>query len=307
MLDADVSSNNHLAADRFRFRLAGLDALTAVDAPSVRFDVQVGMGGAWSSLVQGEADSVGLDPIRGTIDVEGRDLSALLIDSRVDETFANRTSSEIAEVLAGRHGLGINATATTTLVGRYYQSDFERVTMGTGARAMSEWDLLSYLAVHEGFDLFMDGDVLRFETAGGGTSIVLSPDNCESISLEHLLGMERAIEVTVRSWDQQGAQAVAKTARGGGNGRSWKHSVVRPNLPPDEAQRLAERVLADLVRHTRTVSATLPGDLVLTPRSLVMLQGTGSDWDGAYAVSDVTRTIIVQRGFSQRLRLQKAA
>ena len=305
VMEAEVASNNHLAADRFRVRVAGLGALAVVDVPGVRFDVQVGFGGAWTSLTVGEADSVGVDPIRGLIDVEGRDLSALMIDARVDETFANRTSSEIAEILAERHGLGVAATPTSTLVGRYYQSDYERLTVGNFARVMSEWDLLSFLAVQEGFDLFMDGETLRFETAGGGGAARLAPGDCESLHMEHLLGMERAIEVTVQSWDQQGAQAVVQTAQGGGSGRAWKHSVTRPNLPPDEAQRLAERVLADLVRHTRSVSAVMPGDVVLTPRSQVMLEGTGTDWDGPYAVSELRRSVDVRRGFSQRMQLQR--
>ena len=175
VMAADVSTNNHLAADRFRVRLAaGAGALSVVDVPEVRLDVQVSLDGVWSSLVVGEADSVAYDPLRGVIDIEGRDLSALLIDTRVDETFANRTSSEIATTLAERHGLGVSATATSTLVGRYYQSEHDRVTMGTFTRAMSEWDLLSTLAVQEGFDLFMDGAVLRFEPSLANDPVVVS-------------------------------------------------------------------------------------------------------------------------------------
>jgi phage protein D len=312
VIAAHVSSNNHLAADRFRVRLAaGAGGLDAVEGVGVRFDVQVGLDGGWSSLVVGEADSVGFDPLAGVLDVEGRDLSALLIDSRVDETFANRTSSEIATTLAGRHGLGVAAMATDTLVGRYYQSDHDTLTMGTHSRALSEWDLLSYLAVQEGFDLFMDGETLRFGAGvggagGGGTSVVLRPADCLVLRLEHAMAMERSIEVTVRSWDQRGAQAVAQTVQGGGGGRVWKHSVVRPNLPPDEAERLAGRVLADLMRHSRTISATMPGDVTLAARALVSLEGTGTGWDGGYAVSEIVRTVDVRRGFTQRVSLQRS-
>jgi phage protein D len=305
-MSADISSNNHLAADRFRVRLAaGAGGLGTVEMPGVRFDVQVGLDGAWSSLVMGEADSVAFDPLRGLIDLDGRDLSALLIDSRVDETFANKTSSEIAEALAGRHGLGASTTATTTLVGRYYQAEHDRLTMGTFARAMSEWDLLSYLAVQEGFDLFMDGEILRFEASSVDAPIVLTPADCLSLQLEHAMGMERAIEVTVRSWDQRGAQAVVQTVQGGGSGRVWKQSVVRPNLPADDAQRLATKILGDLMRHSRTVSVTMPGDVALMPRAIVSLEGTETGWDGDYAVSEVSRVLDVRHGFTQRVSLQR--
>lgn len=306
VIAASVDANNHLAADRFRVVLAaGAGGLAAVDAVGARLDVQVALGGVWTSLVVGEADSVGYDPLQGVIEVDGRDLSAMLIDARVDETFANRTSSEIVEVLAGRHGLGVEATATATMAGRYYQSNHDQMTMGTFSRAMSEWDLLSYLAVREGFDLYVTGDVLRFAASGGDAPVVLMPADCLSLQLEHALGMERAIEVTVRSWDQRGAQAVAQTALGGGKGRAWKHAVVRPNLPPDEAQRLAERVLSDLVRHARTASLSMPGDVGLTPRAGVELRGTGSDWDGVYAVSEVRRSVSMSQGFVQRVSLQR--
>ena len=307
VLGADVWSNNYLAADRFHVRLAaGAGAMGIVDAPGVRLDLQVGLGGDWTSLVQGEADTVALDPIRGVMDLEGRDLSALLIDSRVDETFANQTSSEIAVLLAARHGLAAAADRTETLVGRYYQSEHDRTTMGQFSRAISEWDLLAYLAQREGFDLFLEGDALWFGAGGTEAIVEVGVADCLGLQMEHALGMQRAIEVTVRSWDQRGGEAVVQTARGGGGGRAWRHSVVRPNLPPDEAQRLAERTLADLVRHERTVRMTMPGELSITPRRRVALVGAGPDWDRVYGVREVSRHVDVRHGFTQRVSLQGA-
>ncbi len=58
-----------------------------------------------SSLLQGEADSVSIDPINNTAEIDGRDLTARLLDARTQETFANQTASEIANTLAARHGL----------------------------------------------------------------------------------------------------------------------------------------------------------------------------------------------------------
>jgi phage protein D len=308
VLAATVSSNNHLASDRFSVRLAAAGGgLGAADLVGVRFDIQVGLDGGWSSLVVGEGDSVGFDPLRGVVDIEGRDLSALLIDSKVDETFANQTSSEIAATLAARHGLGISSTPTTTLVGRYYQSEHDSLAMGTFSKATSEWELLSYLAVQEGFDLYMAGKVLHFETSGPSSPIKLTPEDCISMHLEHQMGMERAIEVTVRSWDQRGARAVVQTVKGGGGGRVWKQSVVRPNLPPDDALRLAERILADLLRHLRTMSLTMPGDVELAPRVIVALDGTNTEWDGHYSVSEINRVLDVQNGYTQQVSLQRRA
>ena len=305
VIGADVSSNNHLAADRFHMRLAAsVGGWTGLLEGGARLVVQAGLDGDWVDLVTGEADSVGLDPVRGVIDVEGRDLSAVFIDTRVDETFANRTSSEIAAELAGRHGLRVDADRTSTLVGRYYQSEHDRLTMGQFSRAMSEWDLLAYLAGREGFGLFMDGEVLRFGAPAGGAPVVLRPSDCMSLQLERVLAMERAITVTVRSWDQRGGEAVVQTVQGGGAGRAWNHSLVRPNLPADEAQRVAERTLADLLRHGWVARATMPGELALSARDRVTLEGTGTAWDRVYAVSEVSRHLEVRRGFTQTVCLQ---
>ena len=305
VVSAEVSSNNHLAADRFQVTLAsGGGGLAMLTSPAVRLDIQVGLGSSWVSLLQGEVDRVSFDPLRGQVEVDGRDLSALLVDGRVDETFANRTSSEIVETLASRHGLDVAATATTTLAGRYYQSEHDQSTMGQFSRALSEWDLLAYLAAREGFDLFMNGTILTFQPTGAASSIVLTPGDCEHLQLDHALTMTRSIEVTVRSWDQLGGAAVVQTARGGGTGRVWKHAVTRPNLPADEARRLAEKALADLLRHEWTVRASVPGELTMSPRQAVTLQGTGTDWDRVYSVSEIVRSVDVRRGFTQHIALQ---
>ena len=296
-VSAEVNSNNHLAADRFRVRFAaqGLDPANL----SGRLDVQVGLDGGWSSLLLGTADSVHFDPIRGTLDVEGRDLSAALVEARVDETFANRTSSEVAELLAARHGLKADVTATSVTIGRLYGSDRERLTMGQFARAATEWDLLAALARQEGFDLFMDGSRLHFGPSGGADPVVLPVGGCVSMEMEHRLALTD-VQVQVRSWGTRAGTAVSATAGAG----SRRHGVVRPNLPQDEAQKLAERTLADLQRHEWAAHVVMPGELALTARSRVQVQGAGAGWDQVFAVAEISRQLDVRRGFSQRLVLQ---
>jgi phage protein D len=296
-MSADVSSNNHLSADRFRLRFAarGLDPV----ALAGRLNVQVGLDGGWTSLLLGTADSLHLDPVRGTLDVEGRDLSAALVEARVDETFANRTSSEVAEALAARHGLQADVTATTATVGRLYGSERDRLTMGQFARAATEWDLLAALAGQEGFDLFMDGPRLHFGPPGDAAPVPLPVGGCLSLEVEHRLALTD-LKVQVRSWGTRAGAAVSASAGAGGR----THGVVRPNLPQEEAQRLAERTLADLQRHEWAAHAAMPGELALTARSRVQVQGAGPGWDRVFAVAEISRHLDVRRGFTQRVVLQ---
>lgn len=313
VLAADVFANNHLAADRFRLRIAASVAdLALLQAPALRLDVQAGWDGGWTSLIVGTADALAFDPVRGVLQLEGRDLSAELIETQASETFANRTSSEIVEIIAARHGLSAAVAPTSTPVGRYYQAEHDRVALGQFARATTEWDLLAFLAGQEGFDLFMQGDALRFGPPDGD-ALPLRVEDCLSLELEHALGLAREVAVTVRSWGTRAGVALEHTARGGvggkagggktGGGKPLRHVLVRPNLDAEQAQRVAERALADLLRHEWTARATLPGELGLTPRSRVALVGTRTDWDRVYAVSELSRHLDVRRGFTQRLCL----
>lgn len=309
VLALDVFANNHLAADRFRVRLAASVAdAAALQEPGLQLDVQVGLDGGWNSLMLGVVDTLSLDPIRGLLDIEGRDLSAGLIEARIGETFANRTASEIVEVLAARHGLVADAERTSAPIGRYYQSEHDRLTLPQFSKSMTEWDLLAFLAGQEGFDLFMDGSRLRFGPSGG-TAVTLRVADCLGLELEHALGLSQAVEVTVRSWGTRSGAAVEHTARRAGSGiaqsgkAGLRQALVRPNLDAEQARRVAERAVADLVRHERTASATMPGELGMTARSRVGLVGAGADWDREYAVAELSRHLDVRRGFTQRLRL----
>ncbi len=307
VLAIDVFANNHLAADRFRVRLAASAADWAgLHAPGLRLDVQAGWDGVWTSLLVGTADTLAFDPVRGVLDIEGRDLSATLVETQASETFANRTSSEIVELIAARHGLLADVQQTGTAVGRYYQAEHDRLALGQFARAVTEWDLLAFLAGQEGFDLFMQGATLRFGPPDGD-AVPLRVQDCLSLQLEHALGLAQAVEVTVRSWGTRAGAAVEYTAQGGGGGGAVRrHALVRPNLDAGQAQLVAERALADLQRHEWTAQAAMPGELGLSARSRVTLLGTGTAWDRDYAVAELSRHLDARRGFTQRLCLRGA-
>lgn len=317
VIEAQVFANNHYAADRFSLSVAlGADPGALAfwsGTPDILLDVQMSLDGlGYTSLVQGTVDVVDIDPIQGLLRVEGRDLTATLIETRTQETFANRTASEIAEILAGRHNLTPAVTATSTPVGRYYQNEHDRITLGQFSRATTEWDLLVFLAQQEGFDVFVSGTTLHFQPARGQyAGVVLTPQTVMDLKLERALTLARDIEVVVKSWNTRQQSAFTQTARahragGAGGARAGappqRYVFVRPNLTSDQALKLAQQKLAELTRHERVVSATMPGELALTPRSLVTLAGTGTDFDQTYFVDVIERQLHVESGFTQHLR-----
>lgn len=314
VMDLDIHANAHLAAGRFRMR-AAMPAATAaalLNSATV-LDLQLALNGPPTSLLQGQADTIHIDPIHNTIEIDGRDLTARLLDARTQETFANQTASEIAKTLAGRHSLNPVVTPTTTLAGRYYGAEHDRITLGQFSRSTTEWDLLTFLAAREGFEVFVAGQALYFQPLSQAAApLILTPADCISLSLERALTLARDIEVTVKSWNTRQQTAFSQTARSapqghGATGTPQKIVVVRPNLSSNDALQLAQRILSDLSSHERIVHADLPGDVTLTPRSRITLTGTNTDFDQTYYIAEIDRQFSLRHGFTQRLRLKNSA
>jgi phage protein D len=316
-MQAEVLSNNYYAADRFSVTAAlGADPWASAafwaSASDILVDLQFSLdgGASFTSLVQGTVDNISIDPSLGILNFDGRDLAAGLIEARTQETFANRTSSEIALILAQRHNLMPRVSPTTTPVGRYYQGEHDRTTLNQFSRATTEWDLLAFLARQEGFDLFVQGQTLCFQPSAQVTSLALalSPQDVLDLKLSRSLTLARDIEVVVKSWNSRQNSAFSEQAnvnRIGNAGRSGsspqRYIFVRPNLTPDDALKFAQQRIAELARHERCVRIRMPGELALTPRSLLAIHGTGTDFDQTYYIDVIERTFRLNAGLTQHV------
>ncbi len=308
-IEATVTSTGHFAADGFRVRAAlTADAAGWAAATAIAVDVRIALAApGFVSLIEGNVDRVAIDPIGGTLTLEGRDRSADLIEARTQETFANRTASEIATMLAGRHGLAADAQATTTPVGRYWELEHDSSTLNVAGRATTEWDLLTTLALREGFDLWVAGGTLHFRAPATMPPVVLPVAGMASLRLERALTFAGDIVVTVKSWHSRaGSRCVqtARTQRGAATAKTYVFVV--PNLTEDAALTYAQRKLAELSAHELTASCELPGELLLTPRMPALLLGTGTLFDTVFRIDEVTRTLHATRGFSQSVRMRTA-
>jgi phage protein D len=331
--EAEVCTSDHQAAGWFRvsvalgpdpvFTAAAFAGLTQVTAQILVGLAVPGLPAAaatWQSLMTGNVDEITLDMVDGTVQLSGRDFTALLIDTLSAETFSNHTSSEIAQTLAVRHGLTPMVTATTTPIGRYYQDGHDVSTLYRANKTVTEWDLLSSLAEVEGFDLHVQDSSLFFAPPlndtlpaiwqwmpGGAASTTLT-----TLNMERSLALARDIVVTVQSWNSKQAQMITQTVRSSASSvvsaktttsaTATNYVLVRPNLTPQQAMSLATQTLSDLSRHQRVVTVTMPGELDLAPRSLVLLEGTNTAFDQAYAVDEITRRVSMRDGFVQTVR-----
>ncbi len=327
VIDAEVIANNHYGADRFSAAVAlGTDPWAPAGFWASQTDIQVDVqfsldgGASFQSLLVGAVDSVAIDPILGHVQIHGRDLTAGLIEARTQETFANRTASEIATILAGRHQLVPVITQTTTPVGRYYQSEHDRITLGQFSRATTEWDLLVFLARQEGFDVFVQGQELHFQPPSSAPTLaqVIRPTDATELRLERALTLARDIEVTVKSWNSRNQAAFTQTARaarqqggagqgGGKSGPPQRYVFVLPNLTPDAALKFAQTKLQELTQHERVIEVSMPGELSLSPRSTLILDGTGTEFDQTYFIDTIERRLHRDSGFTQRIRAKNAS
>jgi phage protein D len=269
------------------------------------------------SLFTGTVDTISINATRGLVHVTGRDLSAQLIETRTEETFSNRTSSEIASLLANRHGLTPNVVQTTTPVGRYYQDEHDRITLGQFSRSTTEWDLLVFLALQEGFDVSVAGTTLNFFPSNNAVQVpyLVTPANCIDLRLDRCLTLAKNIEVIVKSWNSRQKSAFAQSVTGtsnatdgsGGSSSPLQYVYVRPNLTADRALNFAQQMLNDLTMHERVVEFVVPGDLSLTPVGQLILTGTGTEFDQAYYIDVVERRLNLKEGFTQRVRAKSSS
>jgi hypothetical protein len=137
---------------------------------------------------------------------------------------------------------------------------------------------------------------------------VLPMSSAMSLRLERALTFAGDIIVTVKSWHSRMGTACARTARTErGAATSREYVYVVPNLTADAALAYAQNVLAELTAHELVASLEMPGELALTPRSRILLQGTGTIFDTVLRVDEVERRLHGTRGFTQRLRARASS
>ena len=289
------------------------------DEAEVTIEIQVSLGsgivsqqsGIWTTLLTGTVDIIEYDPATSRLVLSGRDRSAALIDTPLTISYLNRTSSEIVTALCGACGLQADVQQTTMLVGQYYQIQHNKTSLAANSRHANGWDLLVELASLEGFDLWVDGNVVHFTgnqatrvdaaiTYNQGDAVYVSPTlNVSSLSMRQTLGLSRPIQVSVISWNSRQKVLVKTSYPDTAADSTRSFTITKPNLMLDEAQALAKSSYLRLAQQGRVISCGMAGELSLTARSVVSVTGIGSPWDGQYAIDHLERRISYGRGYEQ--------
>jgi phage protein D len=335
-VDFEVDSNGFYQADTFRVNFAanwlpiGRDKAWLLSQADLTVELFAGFpidpqnydSSALDSLIIGRVDDVQYKPVRGLIELSGRDYTSQFIDAKTAEQFTTKTASQVAQILAQRHGLTAVVQATTTPIGAYYQIDHVSVS-----DSRTEWDLLTWLAHKENFACYVKGQTLHFEPLPdpdkSDTYVIHwtepTPDigapnsNVIDIDFSRNLTVAKDIIVYVRSMNAKQKKGFTVKAQAQHNknkvirnaqlpyGQAQVYSFSIPGLSQAEAQARANAFLQDLSKHEMRLHANLPGDGILSPRTLVTVTGTETVFDQVYYPESVIRTMSIREGYCMSL------
>lgn len=260
--------------------------------------------GTEQPLIVGAIDTVQADPIQGVVVLEGRDLSARLIDSYTQQNFVNQTASEVVTTIALNQGLIPVVTATSGLVGRYYGDGYTRLSLGQFSRLRSDWDLVVDLARQNQFDAFVSGTSLFFQPASiSGSLLIVDVSDVTAMRIERNLGMVAGPAALVQSWNSQ--DMAAYTNQGSNpvlSSGTQSFLFNASNLTSAQVDESAAQLQNELQRLQTILQFDMPWDPSFEPGQTIVVTGTASPLDAGYVIDRVDRTFSLHGGASQRVR-----
>lgn len=319
LLNASITTSNYFSSDTFSLSFAIGNAPLADLATWSQLSnayVEVAYAGTLYptgvDLIAGNVDSLVADPILNIMSIEGRDLSAALVDTYLQQDFVNQTASEIVETIAGQHGLEAQVTPTLGNIGRYFGDGYTKLSLGQFSGVRSHWDLVVQLAREQNFDVFVQGNTLSFQpTASVLDPVVqITPRDVTTLRVERRLAIQPSATVVVQSWNSQNMAAYSSTTPDPEQASSLisdiqsQHSYLfsKSNLTSLQADLLASRYTAEISRLRTVLHLEMPWSFFFSARSLISLLGTNSAFDGLYQVDCVERHYDPISGSSQTIR-----
>lgn len=301
LVELEVQAPGAFLAGRFQavFAMGAPPALAVADFAALAIapvTIELSTDGlGYVEILSGQAENIRIDLAANTATLRGRDLTALLIDAELAESFVNQTASQVAETIAARHGLLANVTQTFAPVGQYYQIDHARTALNIGSRATTEWNLLCRLAEAEGFGVSVAGGALNFGPAPLTEETLVTP--ASFIRLEVDLVTMLPASVVVRSWNSRSKQVVEQST-----GTGSATNIVRPNMTAAQAGSYASSYLSMVQQHGKVLLGKMPGDVVLAVGDTLLMTGTNSALDDGYVVTSLQRRLNGRDGFVQMVK-----
>ena len=274
-------------------------------------------------IILGYVDEIKYQPHTTSVIISGRDYIAKFMENKIGqsnvtpsatlpidlETILSSTSSNVVKQLATTRGLTPIVTATTATIGKYFQNQPAMLNSQT-----TEWDLITFLARQEGFDVFVIGTDLYFQPKSNSSpyQITISVPyytstnglpitNVEEITFTRNYRLAKNIIVTVTSWNVQDKTTYQATATLLHTETVPKDTQVYnytiPNLTQAQCTQKATNLLQDISQHEMAIMFRMPADNLLKVTSMISVKDTNSIFDQSYYVKNITREMTVGGGF----------
>jgi len=313
LLHASFNTTNCYSADTFSITfaigsapLSDLAFWSSLTSSYVEVSTVLASGSALETVISGMIDNIVIDPIGGSVAIEGRDLSASLIDCCRQQDFVNQTASEIVAAIGQYHGLTTVASTTSTNVGRYYVDGYTRLSLGQFSRLRSDWDLVVQLARENRFDAFVVGRTLYFQDPTGTNELVLPIDkgDVKKLTVERSLNIGAAPSAQVQSWNSQNMAPYSSDGHGASASIAGNNNYLfsSSNFTPQQVLETAARYTSEITRLSTVLNLEMPWDFSYSSRSRILLTGTASILDTTYMIDSVERHHDTRFGSNQIIR-----
>jgi hypothetical protein len=322
VIHADIVNSGSCKSSHFELTVSINDSATDnlwLNLPSGRIAVSISVSADpdydQTIMFEGLAENVAFDPINRVARIQGKDYSSVLVNTTFQNSFCNLTASEIAFYIAARHGFGENIELTTAMVVSYRGAGYNQMLLNDYSRFTSEWDLLVFLAKHEGFEMFVEGTTLIFASA---TSL---RRNYQFIDKSLVIGLKfhkrcplsSVTTLVVKSWnswlgealqtsDQQSSSTLGPSDLGLTTDPGIEFVLVKPNLTAADSERLTQRYLETLNEQQLNIELVMPGEMSLKPGDVITTAGNGFIFDNEYIVKSIRRRFSAGAGFVQYIQ-----
>jgi hypothetical protein len=191
---------NAAMAEQAFANVAGVDA---------KVIVSTGMGE--KTLITGPLDGATFDYIGGTITAHGRDKSADLHQTKVNESWLNKKPTEIIEDVAKKAGIDVNVEVTGMLkAGRVWDKDWVKLADSVSASSVVD-KMCEFLGARWWFD--SDGKMHVTDQPGDSYMVSYQPgppivSDAIHLSVSKNYQAAKEIKVSVKSWHQKKKQVI---------------------------------------------------------------------------------------------------
>jgi phage protein D len=244
-------------------------------------------------IMYGYIDTVDLHCSEGeTVTLTGRNRMADFIDTKTTEKYQNMTASAIAMKFAQEHNLNMAITPTYTLVGNYLNKDTSYLN-----KDVTEWDLLTFLADQEGFELRVRDETLCFgpfdQIVGDIQTESLNytwGQNVEVLTISRSPHGAKNLIIEVHSYDHsKGKHIKAEAKRTNAKAtRSFTQRYFFSGLTMEQCQKKAEAVLDQLSKLEVVGTLNVSGNEKLVIDRPIYLYGTGLGLSEMYYIRKST-------------------